>query len=84
MLPQHLVNGVPAPKKEGILFMVPNKFPDVAVAAPIETWKPAEKNSAEGPDLAGVDHREEMEQQRLEGGGGRAATSIAAKKSEKA
>eukprot|EP00965_Chrysotila_dentata_P025214 836692-Pleurochrysis_carterae.AAC.1 len=81
MLPQHLVNGVPAPKKEGILYMVPNKFPDVAVAEPIETCTPAEKN---GPDLAGVDHREEMEQQRREGGGGRAATSIAPKKSEQA
>eukprot|EP00965_Chrysotila_dentata_P130770 4323700-Pleurochrysis_carterae.AAC.1 len=46
-----------------------------------KTCKPADKN---GPDLAGVDHREEMEQQQREGGGGRAATSIAAKKSEQA
>eukprot|EP00965_Chrysotila_dentata_P078201 2578222-Pleurochrysis_carterae.AAC.1 len=56
MLPQHIVDGVAVPKKEGLLFMLPDKFPQVAVKPLVETWKPAESNSAEGPDLVGQDH----------------------------
>eukprot|EP00965_Chrysotila_dentata_P081928 2703758-Pleurochrysis_carterae.AAC.1 len=57
MLLQHLVDGIAVPKKEGLLLMLlPGKFPQVTVKPLVETWKPAETNSAEGPDLAGHDH----------------------------
>eukprot|EP00965_Chrysotila_dentata_P069262 2288907-Pleurochrysis_carterae.AAC.1 len=56
MLPQHLVVGIAVPKKEGLLFILPGKFPQVAVKPLVETWKPAETNSAEGPDLVGHNH----------------------------
>eukprot|EP00965_Chrysotila_dentata_P006796 222341-Pleurochrysis_carterae.AAC.3 len=37
MLPPHLVNGVPVPKKEGILFMAPNNFQTLQLQ---HLWKP--------------------------------------------